>query len=1228
MATLALSLAGQVVGGAVGGPIGATIGRALGALAGSAIDATLFGEKTQAAARPDIRLQGSSEGGAIPRLYGWSRLAGNIIWATELEEISSESRGAKGTAPAEDAEICASFAVAFCEGEVSRLGRVWADGQLLELEGVNARLYRGGEEQAADSLIEAKQGVAPAYRGLCYLVFERLSLSEFGNRVPNITVELCRVVGELEPLVRSVTVIPGATEFGYDPSPRVRVVGPGAAETENAHQSAVVSDWTLSLDELQALCPNLEHVALVVSWFGDDLRCGACTIAPKVEADDRVVRGTAWGVAGLSRGTAEVVSQHAGGPAYGGTPSDAAVRAAIADLKARGLEVTLYPMLLMDIPEGNVMGQPAYPWRGRITCEPPPGTVGSPEGTSALDAQVAAFVGSSTGWGLRRMVRHYADLAGEAGADALVIASELVGMTTLRGAAGFPFVEALVALAGEARDLAPGVKLTYAADWSEYHGFQPADAPGDKWFHLDPLWACADIDAVGIDNYVPVTDWRDGEAHSDFALWDGPHALDYLTAGIAGGEGFDWFYASHADRLAGVRTPIIDGAHGEDWVWRFKDIAGWWGHAHHDRVGGVRSGSPTAWTPGMKPVWFTELGCGAVDKGANQPNVFPDGKSAEGGRPYFSSGAPDGLMQRQFLRASLGYWAGSPMVERVSVWTWDARPYPAFPSDAGTWSDAENHAAGHWLTGRLGALASDELAAAVAADWGTAVSGAAALPLVHGLAVEGVVSARDALEGMLGATGLSVRDGEDGLALVRASARAAVAVADVVLADGPMRSRRRPDPSEAVGRLALGYVDRERDYLAGTATAVLAEGGAVAGASSGLVLDAAGARVAAERALVAAGAGPDVLELTLPPSFAALEVGDVIAVDGEGEGAFEITEIRDGLARKISARAVAPVLHPAVLSERVSRGSATPAPVAEPVLVVAHLPGTTGSPGVSRLLLAAWASPWPGTVEVQLVSTGASLARLTRPAAMGELVTRLEPGPLELWDRRALTVKLYGGHLADVDEGAALAGSNRLAVETDAGWEVIGFAGAELVAPGTYRLTRILRGQGGTAVGTAAAGARVVVLDEAVAVLPVEPGWIGDELALRAFAGRRDAEGTAFAGEVGLGPLSPLAPGHLRAVRDGAGDVTLRWVRRSRADAGSWAALEVGLDYAPEAYRVTIFDGAAPVRVIEVLAPTASYPAAAQVADFGGLPVGFDFAVSQLGAEFGPGAAATGAFNA
>ena len=295
---------------------------------------------------------------------------------------------------------------------MQRLGRIWADGQVLDTEGVTLRFYGGSETQAADSLIEAVQGAgnAPAYRGLCYIVFERLPLGPFGNRIPNIAVELCRVVGELEPQIRAVNVIPGAGEFVYDPVPRVRLVSPGVTASENTHVSASVSDWTVSIDELMALCPNLETVSLVVAWFGDDLRCSHCTIAPRTEGVSRNVSGTTWRVAGLTRAEAQVSSMHDGGLAYGGTPSDASVLAAIADLNARGLKVTLYPLIMMDIPVDNAMGQPAYPWRGRIACDPPPGAVGSPDGTGTAAAQVAAFVP-----GYRDFILHYAGLAATAG---------------------------------------------------------------------------------------------------------------------------------------------------------------------------------------------------------------------------------------------------------------------------------------------------------------------------------------------------------------------------------------------------------------------------------------------------------------------------------------------------------------------------------------------------------------------------------------------------------------------------------------------------------------------------------------------------------------------------------------------------------------------------------------------------------------------------------------------
>lgn len=1244
MATLALSVAGQFVGGMVGGPIGATVGRALGALAGSAVDGWLFGGERKAQAPLfDVRLGASSEGLGIPRLYGWARLSGNIIWARELVRHVSDTAGAKGTAPADETEeVLASFAIGFCEGRVARLGRIWADGQLLDTRGLNLRFYHGDETQLPDSLIEAVQGAgnAPAYRGLCYLVVENLPLSRFGNRIPQLSAELCRVVGDLEPAIRAVTVIPGATEFGYDPSPRMRVLGPGQGVSENAHMVAGTSNWTCSIDELQSLCPNLEHVALVVSWFGDDLRCGNCTIAPRVEGASRLVEGAAWSVAGYTRGTAEVVSTHSGGPAYGGTPSDASVLAAIADLKARGLKVTLYPFVLMDVPHGNGLPDPhsgseqaAYPWRGRITCHPAPGQSGSPDGSSTAAAQVAAFVPD-----YRAMVLHYAGLAAAAGGvDALLIGSELVGLTTVRGPGNsFPFVDALVDLADDVRAVVgPDTKLTYAADWTEYAGCQ---GPAGRFFHLDPLWAADAIDAVGIDCYFPLADWRDGEAHADLAEASTGYEVDYLAGNIAGGEGFDWYYASEADRRAQMRTPIADGAYGEPWIWRFKDIAAFWGEPHFDRPGGVRSAVPTAWVPGSKPIWLTEIGCGAVDKGANQPNIFGDEKSAESGRPYFSSGTPDGLIQRQLLRAHHRYWAdpaknpaGMVDVGRLYCWTWDARPYPAFPALTEMWADGANHRTGHWLTGRLGAMASDELAAAIAAEQGCAVDVVAAAPLIGGLTVTGPGSIRDTLEPVLEMTGqrLFARNGAL-VGRIQGGLPAASLITDeLAQTDAPVLARRRGDAQERPGRLGLGHYDRERDYLAATVTALRPGDGPMAVENLPMVLDPAAARLAAERLLDLRASGHDRVEFALPGNEIALEPGDLIVLDGVAEGPFEIAEIRDGWVRRVTAGPVMRGQAVATAIDRPGRFGAMPVPDVVPVVVAAHLPPLPDDPARSRLVLAAFAHPWPGILRVEDEATGALLTHIHRPAAVGTLSAPLPVGPLSRWDRGgALAVALHGGHLADADPLATLAGANRLAVETPSGaWEVIGFANAELIAPGLYRLTGLLRGLDGTdaAMVAVSTGARVLILDHRTTTLPVEAHRIGESRSLRVHWGSGTGEVVTVL--LGPGPALPLAPVHLGAERQADGSIALHWVRRSRADADGWGAAEPAVEHAPEAWQVQIFDGAVLVRMLSSGTAAATYSLAEQSADFGGPAPGFSLSIRQVSPVFGAGHPATGVFN-
>src|SRR5690606_3877264 len=143
--------------------------------------------------------------------------------------------------------------------------------------------------------------------------------------------EVLRPVGRLEKAIRAVTIIPGASEHGYDPAVVSERTGAGARRLINRNIFHADTDWAASIDELQALCPNLERVALVVSWFGTDLRAGHCRIVPGVETALRDGESRPWSVLGFGRSDAALVSSNSGAPAYGGTPSDRSVAAAIAD---------------------------------------------------------------------------------------------------------------------------------------------------------------------------------------------------------------------------------------------------------------------------------------------------------------------------------------------------------------------------------------------------------------------------------------------------------------------------------------------------------------------------------------------------------------------------------------------------------------------------------------------------------------------------------------------------------------------------------------------------------------------------------------------------------------------------------------------------------------------------------------------------------------------------------
>ena len=360
-----------------------------------------------------------------------------------------------------------------------------------------------------------------------------------------------------------VHLLPASGEFVYDTLPysgaqRV-AAGLGPYSNMNTFGGGFpTTDYSLSIDQLQAEHPECGTVSLVCAWFFNSEDASSCNIYPstnyllgafQVDVGGALVADD-WRVSSLTQADYPGIIPLPALPGttnfvYGGTPSDQSIVRCIRDLKSRGLRVIFYPFLL-----GTGSG---FPWRGRITFSPDL----SSAATSAVDAFLGAaapsdftpdpvnltvaYSGSPFDWTYRRMILHYAWLCTVAGGVNLFsIGSELRGLETIRGPgwtkAGtidgsgyaiwdYPFVAGLKTLADDVRGIFDGQGLTknlstlenlvaYSADWSSWMGWQHPGENG-QWPHLDQLWAHSNIDYAAFDNYLPLSDWTTGTGGID-----------------------------------------------------------------------------------------------------------------------------------------------------------------------------------------------------------------------------------------------------------------------------------------------------------------------------------------------------------------------------------------------------------------------------------------------------------------------------------------------------------------------------------------------------------------------------------------------------------------------------------------------------------------------------------------------------------------------------------------
>ena len=1290
MATILLSAAGAALGSGIGGSIlglsGAVIGRAVGATIGRSLDQRILGTGSEAVEVGKIdrfRVSGVGYGTPVQEVWGRMRVAGEIIWASRFQEKRQQSGGGKGTPRTTTTTFTysVSLAIALCRGEALRVGRIWADGVEISANSIDLRFYSGSEDQLPDPKIEAVEGVgiAPAYRGISYVVIENLDLSRFGNRVPQFSFEVLRRANvadsiesrDLVDVIKAVALIPGSGEYALATTPVHFNLGLGQNISANVHSVLGETDFSSSLKQLNEELPNCESVSLVVCWFGNDLRCSLCQIQPKVEQHSNEGVEMQWIVSGIARTSAAIVPASGGKSVYGGTPSDRSVIEAIQAIRATGKEVMFYPFILMDQLDANglpdpwsdAQDQPILPWRGRISLSRAPGLSASVDQTTAAELEVETFLGSASSsdfsasqysvtfsgaaeWSYRRFILHYAHLCALAGGvEAFCIGSELRGLTQVRSSATeFPMVQALKDLAAEVRAvLGSQTKITYAADWSEYFGLQ---RDGDVLFNLDPLWADPNIDFIGIDNYMPISDWRDGPANKD-ATWTSNYNLAYLEANIAGGEGYDWYYDSAEAEASQTRTPISDGNYGEDWVFRFKDLRGWWSNDHHERISGVRQPVATDWVPGMKPIRFTEYGCAALDKATNQPNKFIDLKSSESSLPRGSNGLRDDYLQTQYYLAMGRFWnnqANNPAAnlyagrmvdfDRSHAWAWDTRPFPDFPGNLQNWSDGSNYAKGHWLNGRTSnqtlALVASEICAGAGVV--TDLDVADLHGTLHGFASNETATARSKLQSLSLVYGFDAAEKNGTLRFFNRGTSTAFELDEgsfVALKEAiETLEKTRSAELESANRVRLTYVEAENDFDVQTAEAVFPEDeneGTIE-AEVLLQLTAQEANAFVERCLTETKLARDRLRMSLPLSFVGINTGDVVQLASRS---FRVDRIEYSDSIEIEAVRIDLGSY-AHVSERGEIPNRPPSVPGTPVFATfIDLPLLRGDEVPHAPHVGIAAAPWPGSVSVWSSPTDSGYTlntETTAPSIIGTTLTEFRSAAPGLWDRGSvlrIIVPLGGvasATLLDVLNGANVAVIGGASPED---WEVFQFAQADLVEPDTYELKVFLRGLAGSDALNPASwpeGSVFVLLDGLVPQINLPSAARGLERFYRIGASDRgyadanvEIRVNAFNG-IGLRPYSVA---HLNFQRDNVDNLVLTWVRRTRIDGDSWQSIEVPLNEEAESYTVRVVKDNIIARHLVVTESSWTYTTAMQVEDLISAPI--EVLVAQNSSSFGPG---------
>jgi hypothetical protein len=228
------TIAGAALAYFTGGASYVALGATLGGVVGSMLDPKA---KIEGPRLDDLKVQFSSYGVGIPRIYGTERVGGNVIWSTDKLEIASVTSSGKGGGGTENTnyKYYVHMSMLLCEtprdGSTVSIVKFFQDGKLIwdASSGIPIGsalasaenpysafvLFQGHQDQLPDAIEESwtgGPGTCSAYRGVVRI--RMIAIECPGGRVPQFSFVLSNGATVGPTVVQQIANTPSASNTG------------------------------------------------------------------------------------------------------------------------------------------------------------------------------------------------------------------------------------------------------------------------------------------------------------------------------------------------------------------------------------------------------------------------------------------------------------------------------------------------------------------------------------------------------------------------------------------------------------------------------------------------------------------------------------------------------------------------------------------------------------------------------------------------------------------------------------------------------------------------------------------------------------------------------------------------------------------------------------------------------------------------------------------------------